>query len=55
MIQAKRDGKTKCIWVAHENTKCLTAQTANNQELDIDYMIENFPPHPECKCSLKFI
>jgi hypothetical protein len=52
---ARLSGKTKGIWkcknTEESNTLCVTN---HEQKFDLDYLVENFPGHPNCSCKLEF-
>jgi hypothetical protein len=51
--KARVEGKDKGVWkCTDDSSQCIQN---NNQSFDLDYLLRNFPGHPNCKCNLEFI
>jgi hypothetical protein len=53
IARARIQGKSRAIWHCTSlKSKCIEN---DGKEFDFDYLVENFPGHPECRCYLEFL
>jgi hypothetical protein len=53
IARARIERFTKGIWKCNkENSKCIKN---HGQSFDLDYLVQNFPGHPNCKCEIEFV
>lgn len=53
MAKAKLNGKTKATWIG-DNPQNDTCIKNNGKTFGIDELVDTFPGHPYCKCTLEF-
>lgn len=53
IAKARIKGHEKGMWkCTSENSKCIEN---HGQSFDLNYLVQNFPGHPGCKCEIEFV
>jgi len=53
IAKARVEGRTEGVWKCQtEDSKCIQN---HGQSFDLNYLVQNFPGHPNCECKLEFV